>query len=400
MHKRTIYNRFDIYITLLIALQFFGIYGGALQPVRVLSLLSFPVLLMCRANLKYYRYEFVFFVFFLISGLALTIFSFYVAEAMKELLYLAISFNMVFNVIIAANNAKRPKNSIIRGWFLFLLFALPIAVFEIFFDWHFSNSKVSAGTFLGGHDRVLKKFAALTFGNFNLFNVVIVYALPFAFSFLLLDKLEKKIKVVLLALLLTGGLVILVNGSRGAFLGAIICVACFFWKSFTKKKRKNLFVLIAVLVMGINYLTTKGSNLLLVFTDKKDRLFSDNARQTLIEISFEELVNSNFLGVGPANIEYIIVNNHGYNLGATHNLFMEILAQYGLPVFLGFIYLLYRIYKRAFKVDKISKYIIITSILIIPITSVINSKYLAGVNFWLFLASLLIISNHKLKKIE
>ena len=401
MPKSKTYNKYDIYIIVIIAIQFFGIYGGALQPVRVFSIISFPFLLasdMKSSHLREYRYEFLFFLLFIIWGLFLTVFAIYIEEALKEIIYLVVSFNMIFNVIIASGKAKNPKLSIIKGWGVLLLLALPIGLYEIYFDWHFSNSKTGSGTLVGGYNQVVKNFAALTFGNYNLFNVVIVYAIPFLISCFFIKGLKKKIKVIIWGLILMGSFIVLVNGSRGSFLAIILCFLLFFRKSFFKNK-KNIFILVILISGSVYYLMSKGGNLLLTFTDKKDRLFSDNTRSTLIEFSLKELINSNFLGVGPANIEQIIINQYQYKLGATHNLFIEILVQYGIIIFIGFLYFLFRIYKRSFKVDKISKYIVITSLVLIPLSSVVNSKYLAGVNIWLLLGSLLIISNDKLKKI-
>lgn len=402
MLKLTKYNRFDIYLIVIIVIQVFGIYGGALQPVRVLSILSFPFLIMSNFKadvFKQFSYEFLFFFIFIISGLTLTIFSEYINVAIKEVLYLAVSFNMIFNIIIASSRAKHPKLSIITAWLLFLIISLPIGLYEIFFNWHFSNSKIEAGSLLGGHYNTIRKFAALTFGNFNLFNVVIVYAVPFVISFLLMGKKKKYIKFLVWILIILAGFIVLVNGSRGSFLAIFICFLLFLFKSAVSGKTKNILYLIVLVFFTINYLFTKGSDLILTFTDKQDRLFSDSIRMNLLKFSLNEFSFHNFLGVGPANIELIIVNKYGYIMGATHNLFLEILVQYGMIVFMGFLYFLYKIYKQKSKVDRISKFIIFTSILLIPLTSIINSKYLAGVNVWLFLASLIIISNNKFKKL-
>jgi hypothetical protein len=103
----------------------------------------------------------------------------------------------------------------------------------------------------------------------------------------------------------------------------------------------------------------------------------------------------NLLGVGSGNFQTVMNKNFIIETAAAHNLFLEILVQYGIFIFIGFIILLIRIFNRNKHVDKFSNYIVLLGLYTFPIAVIINSNYLDVVNTWVYLSSLLIIGDKK-----
>jgi O-antigen ligase len=88
--------------------------------------------------------------------------------------------------------------------------------------------------------------------------------------------------------------------------------------------------------------------------------------------------------------------NSVYHLKITapHNLFLEIGVQFGLVIFLLFMGMLLRLFlKQSSNKNKSSKFIIISSLAMFPLTSIIDSGYILSIVIWLFLASLYVIAD-------
>lgn len=393
-------NFYDKSLIAIVALQLFGLYGGAFQPVRLLGLgLLFYLMRSVKKHgaIKYFKYEIFFLIFFCTYGFFLIFFTEDLALAIKDVIYLFIHSTIILSMILAADKALNPKIAIIIGWLIFSIVSVIFGVFELVTDWHFSNSKFDAGLLINSYGvGVLKNFAAFTFGNFNYYNLMLVYSLPFVMSSFFIFK-NKKHHFLLYCLFIGITFITLANGSRGAFISLIIIFI--YYLKFNPGKFNFMRIVIPLfLLFFLSKFLIANATFITSFIIKLSYLFEDNSRLNLISKGLELLVDSYFFGVGPGNLGFMYTKEYGMTLIAPHNLFIEILAQYGVFVFIGFIILLFKIFKRSKKFKDYKKFIIFGTFVLFPFSSVINSVYLMTPNLWILLGSLMIISNTNIKK--
>jgi teichuronic acid biosynthesis protein TuaE len=376
--------------------QIFGIYGGALQPLRLITILFLPFLIITffKNNfIRAYRYEVYYFYFFLLWALISVFFTENIEEAVKAVFYLGINISLFVLIILFAFKSLNPKKSIIYGWIVFFVLSSPMAFMEIFYDYHLPTSVIEKGTLIGGIDE-LKTYSAVTFGNYNLYNVVLVFTFPFLTVNLFIQK-RAFIKFINLLLILFLCYIIITNGSRGGFLCILIGLVYFIFKyfKFGSSSKMNIFIFVCITILLI--IKYSNSIFFLLFYRIESAGFKDESRNEIYENGIEMLLDYNLLGVGSGNFQTVMNKNFIIETAAAHNLFLEILVQYGIFIFIGFIILLIRIFNRNKHVDKFSNYIVLLGLYTFPIAVIINSNYLDVVNTWVYLSSLLIIGDKK-----
>jgi O-antigen ligase len=132
----------------------------------------------------------------------------------------------------------------------------------------------------------------------------------------------------------------------------------------------------------------------LIFGRFEAQGFSDEGRTELLTKSWDALMNSNMIGIGAGNFRATMDNVYKLENTSPHNLFLEVGIQYGLIIFLLFIGMFIRLYsKQKANYRNSSKFITIVSLVMLPLTSTIDSSYILSVSIWLFLASLYIIAD-------
>lgn len=396
MEKGKIYA---LMITLLIVSQIFGLYGGFLQAPRIIAVLFLPVLLknlfkLDRRDNFYFNYFFIYLLFGLISFF----YAFDVIEVVKDLSYSLI--NLVIFAEIVVFSKLIPHSSyrvILRSYVLFIGLTIPIAFVEIFFDLHFSNSKLGENALIGGIGE-LKRYAAVTYTNYNLYNHILILGMPFVLGML---KLQNKIfnKIFLGLLILSILYITTINGSRATFVAMIILLFVYF--QFFHFNSRKLFLVSSVLTLAILsssyflFLDGDGFNYLILRLESKG--FEDSNRMDLISYGIDMFLNSYGFGVGPGNFESYMERYSNLSIKVPHNLFIEIISQSGFVVFLFFLNFLFNIYKN---ITKPNRLILILSFLSVPMAFIVNSVYLSNPYMWIYFASLFVISNNLFKTVE
>lgn len=394
-------NIFDRLIIIFIVLLVFGGYGGALQPIRVFTILSLPFTihfyLQNKTFTKYYKYEFkVYFVWFF-YGIITLLWVINPIESLKELAYLAVNFTMFFTLIFYAQNAKKPKDSIISAWKWVFILTIPIALAEFLFDTHLSLSTFGDETYMNFGDGLViqRRFASVTFGNLNSYNVILIYVLPFLLSLFILNKHQGKInfkKIFNWALFLILIAFILLNSSRAAIFCMLIILIVFM---FYYVKNLNQLVVYSVAFVGVlGYLIYSNYDLLeFTFTRFKIQGLSDTGRLLVFKVGFEEFFKSGLLGIGAADF-MPTMERHGIVNTSSHSLLLEVLIQYGIVVFILFLGLFVRIIRNLKNMNEKSyRFAVISMLIVTPLVTIINSGYLPDAPTWVLLASLYIISD-------
>ena len=390
-------NKFDNLLIVFIVLQAFGVIGGALQPIRIFVLISIPFVMMYfKRNdeiIREYRYESFLFVFWIFYGMITLLWSIMLDESIKELLYLILNFFSFFTVIYFAKNAIKPQESLIKGWILLFIITLPIALYEFWFDIHLPIAFQDAEMTMNYEYEVFNRsFASVTFGNLNGYNVILCYIIPFVFGYLFseINKLKSFAIWILLLLIIY---IIVMNGSRGAVLNLLLGFTVFVLYYLKGKKSIIILTLISLFIIFISIFYFNDL-LYLIFGRFEAQGFSDEGRTELLSKSWDALLNTKMVGVGAGNFRATMESVYKLENTAPHNLFLEVGIQYGLLIFIFFIGMFKRLYsKQKANPKNSSKFITITCLVMLPLTSTIDSSYILSISIWLFLASLYIIAD-------
>lgn len=380
-------------IHLFIILLGFGVIGGAFRPIRIVIILCLPFTIKSlsgiqKKDINQHKFVFLFFMFWISYGILSLFWINDVIEGIKEVVYLLINFIGFFTVVIFAYRANNTHNTIIKGWRFLFLCTMPIAFCELFLNRHLYVNSYEDLYAYGG---ILRRYASVTFGNLNAYNLVIVYALPFVIATVF--KELGKIKLISILLI---SLIILMNSSRGAFfcliLVLMIVLSMFFKNNNIVNKKFIWLLLLAPMVLAIKYYDLIIGQIIGRFREESSD--GEGYRFRIVEESFHILEDYNFFGVGSGNFQVIMKEYlNDYNFFSPHNLFLEILVQYGVIISFLFIYLLYRMYKQMKKVfTSYQKFILLSFFITLPISSIINSSYILNSYFWVYLASIYIFS--------
>jgi hypothetical protein len=391
-------NSFDYFLTILISLQIFGGLGGSLQPIRVFILICTPFLinhfLKNKSEIRHYQYElFLFLVWFLYAIISL-LWVVNLTNGIKGVIYLIINFLGVLTIFYFAKKAKNPILSIIKGWALFIVISLPIAFYEIFYDVHFPMSAQDSGTMIGGLG-IIRKFASVTFGNYNEYNVQLVYGLPFILSGLFINYKNRILLILNYIVLLAIFFVLVTNGSRGALLSFLIFLLVFV--KYVKVKKALKIVIISFIGLVIIVLVSYFKDVFFFLLYRlSNQGFGDSTRLDIAVKSLKLLGEYYLLGVGSGNFQTTMAANYNIGISAAHNFFLEVLVTFGIFIFLLFMGLFWRIIRYIHKNNALlSRYIVIATLIAYPIISIINSSYLLGIYAWIHIASLYIIADRR-----
>lgn len=397
------YNKYDYLIILLLSLLCFGIYGNAFQPVRVFAVLFIPfsikhLILEVKIRNKFVIFFSSFCLFWIgydILSLLWTPANYF--EALKGIFYHIIHFQVFLLLFFFSRKAVCPVKSIMVGWMVFFLLTVPIALVELLLDIHLPISRQGSEQMMNlGGIIVQKKFSSVTFFNYNTYITVLCFVLPFLLTYILKANTRKQILFgwVLYAVITY---IMLMNASRGGLLVLVISFIVFFI-SYCKINKKNRYVFSLIICFFSLFLYLRFGDVLLEQISyrfyNRSSFLEDIGRFDVYQYSLKIFLETFGIGVGVEGMIPALSSIVG-NLGVqiSHNIFLELLVQYGVLIFIISISFLWKIFVCALKNKNIySKTLILIAIITFPIMGIINSGYLLMPSLWLYLSSLYIIS--------
>ncbi len=390
-------NIWDKLMVLFIALLAGGLIGGAFTPVRLFALCCVPLMLKY-PNTKQVRRHYAYELFLLISWVFYAFVMLLVAidltVSIKYWLHLILNVYAFFVLIWLANKASNPQKAITTGWVVLLLITLPIACWEFVTDQHLPWSILGSDVQMnfGGGEVLQRRFAAITFGNLNMYNVILCYVFVFiAYKIISKDVAITKLQICNWLLLVMVCLVVILNSSRASMLCLAIGVLCL-CLYFVRNSWKMLSLLMLFIGIVI-YIAIKNDLFLMIFTRFSSQGFEDSGRMENIVYGVRALIESNLLGVGTGNYTPIM-ERFGLEITAPHNIFIEIATQFGIVILLGFVGILCRIVIKGIQnPQKANKVLVFIAIVLYPFVHIINSGYLLHTAFWLYLSSIYIIAD-------
>ena len=389
-------NKYDYLLILLLVLMAGGTWGAFFQPVRVMMLLLLPVMLVeqIRNNtivgLKKYNLERCFFLVWFVYALISLHQAVIMEKSVKYLIHLTIYFFGFIEFLWLSSKAENPKRSILIGWILMFVVTFPVAMYELIFDQHLSLSVQESDMSMRFGRNLMddRLFASVTFGNLNSYNTVVCLAMAMILIFSLSDN--RKDRIAAYVLLAMDTFIIIKNSSRGAFI-CLIFIIIVYLLTLLIHKRGTLFIstiLIAILALAAIKLPDMYSMIQQRFQYEG---FNDEGRIELIINGIKELWNSHLLGIGAGNFDPVMEQKYGMWISAPHNLWLEVLTQFGIIIFIGFMSMFGRIIHMAHKGDNDCKMACIIGLLALIPISIIDSTYILKCTTWFYIASLYVL---------
>lgn len=182
----------------------------------------------------------------------------------------------------------------------------------------------------------------------NYFATILVLVIPMAFVFAAQapDALRR-------TLWTSGGLLLVLQlfltSSRGGFLGLLVASMVFVYR---RRGLTGALSIVAVLLVGLIVVPTDlGSRLWTVLGDRSADMpigleASNRAHQALFWAALRMIVDNPIFGVGPLNFKSLSTLYTGLPQGnIAHNSFLEVAAEFGLPMFAVFMLLIFTTFR-------------------------------------------------------
>jgi hypothetical protein len=391
-------------------LPFFGINGLRIFVV-ILSLLIIISGMKQKLTFSYPLRVYFFLVFIWLSwGFIGLFFQNDFVSSAKELfcLFFGLLFGLVLTMLIKGN--KKLIKTLAYSWVLAYLIIFSVCLWEIFFGQHLESSigRNSPAYFM----EIL--WLTSTLDNSNNLAAFLILTFPFlVYAYTLHDKLIHK--TILAFLISTLPILMILTASRGGLLGFFIEALLFIslrWNGFNSKIFFGGLILgVFMVISSVSSFSNEQSSFLLArrltsFQGQfQDTSFIERFHQSLDGLYMA--LASYGLGVGPNGFKDSLNNlDVPYELitPAPHNFWIEIISQYGVFVFILFthwffliVFLHYRKFKREqnLSIRNLHKILFIGSIGYL-FASLENSTYISEPTNWLFIASLLALTEMSL----
>lgn len=395
--KAKSYNKFDIFIFVLIISLAFGGFGGMYRIHRVLSVLLLPELFLCYPKCEEKTKSYLFFFLFLsVYSLISTLWVSNISEAFKYYFaYSLFDFLIFFEIIVFSYFSKDVVRSISNGWTMAIFLTLIVAYWEITTDNHLSLAKQEGEMMTAFME--LRRFACVTFFNYNNYVTFLCFALPFVFYQLIKNDHRRVDIYVYASIIIASFICILYNLSRGGVISVLIMT--FVYLLMTRQNKKNVLRNLSILCIAIIALLSLND---IVFNNVIDKfqnrgIYEDYSRFSIWEDALKLFMSTHGFGVGigGANEAMAKVSHTGYY--ATHNMLIEFLLNFGIVFVVVYLCFLFKLlFKTMSLKDVPRKATVYMTFAAMPIYTIINSTYLNNAYVFASLASIIVyVYNNK-----
>jgi len=414
-------NRFDYILIALLTLMAFGSIGGFWQPVRVAELLLLPWmvydLLRTRPRITTTaKWIAGFFAFWWIWAAVSLFWACDLIAGIKYVVHLDIYMMSFAEIIWLGRRAGKPMQSLTIGWLLAAMLTVPTALWELVTDRHLSTSVRQCLYYrLSETELMPRPFAAGTFDNLNAYNVLLGCSLAVLTTALQRSRrwLTAGYGMAYLCIIV----ILLSNGSRGALLAVLVALITLTILAEHASNRVIGGVLLLAITAWIGLgmsgrhmpsfvdawseetcqewrvkmdLDWDGETNSLL-TTRVAQGMRDASRADIWKACGEEIVDSHLLGVGAANYVCALQKHPDCPYLAPHNLFLEVLLQFGIVVFAGFMVFLLWPFWRCRK-DKTMRHDCLTILIILLPLTIVDSTFLLKAHTWMIIATLYLLT--------
>lgn len=393
-------NKYAIFVFLLTSCICFGCIGGAFQVDRILAVLFSPYLfsIMRKEGLAYARNIFRVLLLCYVYMAISFIWTPDKAEAAKELVYYPVHFLVFIEIIVFSRFAENPLKALSKGWLVAVFLCSIVAIWEFTTGQHLSMAKDQGDVFNTGTEIINRFYASVTFINYNSYVTFLCFSFPWIF-YMLVDKDRRTFeKMLVFVVLIIASISVIINASRGGVLSILIMLVAY-WLFSKKTSIKSFFFIGVIILLGF-LLIRYGGNITAVFFSRASEggMFSDDARSSIWSNVLKAFGTTWGFGVGIGGVTEAMRTLTNSRVLSPHNLFLEILVQYGLIITIVVLVFLWRLLKKSLKVERNRKIVLMMAFLALPAYSIIDSGYLLGVHFYVFLATVYVFANYELVK--
>lgn len=388
----------DFLIVFTISLLVFGNIGGAYQPIRLYSIFLLPFVfkeIKILYHIKSVKYLIDFFLLWLLYDLFSLLWTVDTSQGIKEFFCHLSHFNLLLLLFKLSMYSSNPIKFIYWGWIIFIVTTVPIALFELIFDVHLpiSNFESERNINIGDGVIIQKFFSSVTFGNYNTYITVLCMSLVVLYSIFFYTK-RRHMQLFILSAIIT--YIIFLNASRGGILVWFVLTIIFLFYYLKKRKISKFKILISgtiIVFVVIHYANALFSQI--VFRLANESFIEDTGRLEIYLTTWRIFIeNSKGIGLGIGSI-MTWLQNTGLTITIPHNLWLEVLSQYGFIILFLLIVFMYKNVKSLRASKLVTNRFIGTAVLysFLPL-SLINSGYLLMPTLWVFFATLLIFSHY------
>lgn len=383
-------NKYDWLLIVLITALAGGEIGGALQISRAIGIISLPIFLGIRKSVCGYirNQPETFTAVILLWATFSLLWTGNVERGLQELVYFIVHFSIFLEIIVFSALSRNRIRSIAIGWSVAVLITSFIALWEFTTGQHLSYGTFENDIIL--HTGFVRRFAAATFYNFNDYEVFLCYSSVFILVGIK-ESTKSKDLVLFFSAILAAIVIVLMNASRGATISITFLVAVGLWsviRSGSSSNKSLVYLLAGVfLFVIIKYIDIILINL---YARADNSSMFESGRTEIWRLAYQCLLNTYLMGTGIAGIEsgMSVVSN---NYLAVHNLFIEILVEFGIFIFVYTISILYKMYRHIRKSTYSYRKILLATLFILPMIGIVSSKYLLCPDLYAFIASLYIL---------
>lgn len=385
------WNKYDFFLLGLITSLAFGSIGGFLTLPRAVSILLGPYFVCCFFGKKCERvkfFAFFFLIWFLYATLSL-IWTSDLEEAFKEMFYYPVHFLFFLEILLFSFYATNPLKSLAFGWLVGFLGTAVIASWELITDNHLWMTTQKSGLMMNMGRGVVfaQKFCSVTFMNYNTYVTYVAFMYPFLVY--ATKDLNKVFKYTcwIIPFIFVGK-----NASRGglASITVVLILSYFVRNKFNGKSVAFLITFVVTFFCLFAY--TDFFEIILFRMGATD---SGDPRSLIWESTLNLWQSTVFIGSG---IGSIITSMKSFSNGVliSHNMFLEILVQYGFVVFVPVVMYICSLIRKAIRMDDVScKAVVVPALVVLPISTIIDSGYLLNPVTFAFFASLEVFANNE-----
>ena len=350
---------------LVIRFGFFTIF-----PFRIalfMSLYLFMVRILVQGKLKIalakVRRYMVFFLFWTVWAVISMSWSFSKIDAIRHLFFLVTGFLLIFFMAYYLSNS-RDLTKLYITWSGIFCFLILVGLWEHITEQHLPVSKYFKEDLLTLAPSVLarvKHQPTGTFYNPNDYATYLALSIPIGLSLARYHR-RRWVRVFGVATALLGGYLILVTESRASLLTVLLELGFLWFFLVRGVRRLKLAVTVAVavtvalvlmpnLVQGI--LQSTREHLASIFYQMESE--SIYVRMNLIRNGLLFVYQTAGFGVGAGNAEHWMANFARYNTFGIlnpHNWWLELLVDYGIFVFTGYLLFYFSVVRRLWKIHK------------------------------------------------
>jgi O-antigen ligase len=401
----------NLFVSLTILSLIFGSITN-FQPARILPVFAFFYLIINRKIIKPKTIPnflaLLTFIVWIMWGISSLFWTSDISRGVEEVIIITIGF-VTFLVFMNFNfRSTKLLNIIRKSWVFSYLLTLPIAIFELITDKHLLIS-TSGDIGTGGLGRFV--YAGVTFGNRNNYVEFIVLCIPFILWTIDISNMIK-LKIFYFIIFFSAIIIVFINGSRSGMF--CIFIQCFFWFFLQRRNKlkasiKNLVLVIFLFLTCFFAFQIQPASLSRLLS-LQDGFVGENQviRINIFINGLRLFVESSGFGVGAGGLERRVVNDANMlftgGINSVHNLWIEVLAKYGLFVWVLFVLWLISVFLSAVQARKkfeISKKFFLeramrASIVLLssyPLCFLVNSSTFRWAMLWVSFASVSIITD-------